>query len=241
MKIKFYKGGWVAAEVRKGAERDGTTKAISAHWVAFLHQSMTALQVAAWFSSWISSSRLLVGSRCSQASSAWGRKNSFTGCLSSQAGLFGLFSRVDTKTLYNLSSRRTFHAVPRWRAQGDRGIKRGICCSLYTKEIKEKLILKSGWAHLHEQDICHWWLLSCTTGRENTLPVACGSSLRRSFEDKKVFTVAFPPLSCSCSEITFPHIFRASHPPLKQDWRVGGNTAECKTNPIHREKNFKRF
>ena len=37
----------MAAEVRKGAERDGTTKAISAHWVAFLLQSMTALQVAA--------------------------------------------------------------------------------------------------------------------------------------------------------------------------------------------------
>jgi len=138
MKIEFYKGGWVGAEVRKGTERDGTSKAISAHWVASLLRSMTALQVAAWFSSWISSSRLLVGSGCSQASSAWGRKNSFTGCLSSQAGLFGLFSRVDTKTLYNLSSRRTFQAVPRWRAQGDRGIKRGICCSLYAKEIKVK-------------------------------------------------------------------------------------------------------
>ena len=103
-----------------------------------------------------------------------------------------------------------------------------------------KVILKSGWAHLHEQYTCHWWLLPCMTDRQNTLPVACGSSLRRSFEDKKGFTVAFPPPSCSCSEIAFPHIFRASHPPLKQEWRVGGNIAECKNKCHQQGKQFQK-
>lgn len=166
---------------------------------------------------WLSSCSLIflpewaAGSRGIQVQSSLlclGRKISFTGYLSSQAGLFELSVEWIPRRVYNLSSRRTYQAVPRWRAQGDCGIKRGICCSLCAEEIKVKLILESGWAHLHEQDICHWWLLSLhdRLSEENTLPVACGSSLRRSFEDKEGFTVTFPPPSHSCSEITFPYL-----------------------------------
>lgn len=128
----------MVAEVRKGVERDGTLQGHFCHWVASLLRSMMALQVAAWFSSWMSSSRL-VWDPGAVKPLAWGRKTALTAVWAHRQACLGFSVEWIPRHYITWAPGEPTRLFP---GEGHRVtvvLKRGICCSLYAEEIKVKL------------------------------------------------------------------------------------------------------